>query len=160
MFRKTLFWAHLISGVIAGLVIFMMSLTGVLITYERQIENIFAHADYIPADQQRPISKPISELIEISQYENSGFSPDAVVFTNHSGAPVNLRQGRNNNALLNPYSGVEMQVGSESLENFFRAVTGWHRWFNATGDNRTTARAITGACNLIFLFLILSGIYL
>ncbi len=47
MFRKTIFWAHLISGILAGLVIFMMSLTGVLITYERQIENFFAQSDYL-----------------------------------------------------------------------------------------------------------------
>ncbi len=43
---------------------------------------------------------------------------------------------------------------------FFGAVTGWHRWFNATGDSRPAARAITGASNVAFLFLILSGIYL
>ncbi len=61
---------------------------------------------------------------------------------------------------LNPYSGEEMQVGSLALENFFGAVTGWHRWFNISGENRAIARSITGACNLIFLFLILSGIYL
>lgn len=160
MFRKAIFWAHLISGIVAGLVIFMMSFTGVLITYERQIENIFARADYIPTQQQGPTSKSIAELIEISQYRNLDFSPDTIVFTNHSGAPINLRQGRSASTLLNPYSGEEMQVGSAGLENFFRAVTGWHRWFNTSGEARSTARAITGACNLIFLFLILSGLYL
>ena len=35
--RKALFWLHLIAGSIAGLVILTMSLTGVLLTYERQI---------------------------------------------------------------------------------------------------------------------------
>ena len=160
MFRKTLFWAHLVSGVGAGLVIFMMSLTGVIIMYERQIENIFIRADYLNEDQLLPNRKSINELITISQNRNSEFTPEAVVFTNHPGAPVNLRQGRNNNLSINPYSGEEMHVGSEGLEQFFSAVTGWHRWFNKSGDSLATARAITGACNLMFLFLILSGLYL
>src|SRR5262245_31019349 len=37
LFRKVLFWCHLTVGVIAGLVILIMSVTGVLLAYERQI---------------------------------------------------------------------------------------------------------------------------
>ena len=37
LFRKVLFWSHLTVGIIGGLVILMMSVTGVLLTYERQI---------------------------------------------------------------------------------------------------------------------------
>ena len=39
-------------------------------------------------------------------------------------------------------------------------VTDWHRWLAADGDNRPTGRAITGACNLAFLFIVVSGFYL
>lgn len=160
MFRKTIFWAHLISGILAGLVIFMMSLTGVLITYERQIENFFVQSDYLVVNQRLPTAASINDLFAISRYKNPDFSPDTVVVVNHPGAPVSFRQGRSVNMQLNPYSGEEMQVGSTGLENFFSAVTGWHRWFNATGESRAFARSITGTSNLIFLFLILSGIYL
>jgi uncharacterized iron-regulated membrane protein len=37
---------------------------------------------------------------------------------------------------------------------------GWHRWFDMTGDDRSIGRAITGAGNLIFLYLLLTGLYL
>jgi uncharacterized iron-regulated membrane protein len=37
LFRKIIFWTHLPLGVTAGLVIFIMSVTGVLLTYEKQI---------------------------------------------------------------------------------------------------------------------------
>jgi uncharacterized iron-regulated membrane protein len=50
--------------------------------------------------------------------------------------------------------------GATELDAFFGAVTGWHRWFNASNENRAPWRAITGASNLAFLFLILSGVYL
>ncbi len=39
-------------------------------------------------------------------------------------------------------------------------MTDWHRWLAASGEYRTTGRAITGASNLAFLFLVLSGAYL
>ena len=35
--RRVLFWAHLAVGVCAGLMILTMSVTGVLLTYERQL---------------------------------------------------------------------------------------------------------------------------
>src|SRR5262249_57003610 len=37
LFRKVLFWCHLTAGVIAGVVVLIMSVTGVLLAYERQI---------------------------------------------------------------------------------------------------------------------------
>lgn len=36
-FRTALFWCHLVVGVTVGVVVFIMSLTGVLLAYERQI---------------------------------------------------------------------------------------------------------------------------
>ena len=35
--RKFIFWCHLAAGVFAGLVVLVMSVTGVLLMYERQI---------------------------------------------------------------------------------------------------------------------------
>ena len=49
---------------------------------------------------------------------------------------------------------------SQRTQAFFRAVTEWHRWLGAQGENHETAKAITGACNLGFLFLVSSGFYL
>src|SRR5277367_2936555 len=37
--RKTLFWIHLAIGCSAGAVVFLMSVTGVLLAYQRQITN-------------------------------------------------------------------------------------------------------------------------
>jgi len=39
-------------------------------------------------------------------------------------------------------------------------MTDWHRWLGASGGSRNTARAVTGACNLGFLFIVSSGVYL
>ena len=37
MVRSTIFWIHLVCGVAAGVVVLMMSVTGVILTYERQM---------------------------------------------------------------------------------------------------------------------------
>ena len=39
LFHKIIFWTHLLAGVIAGLVIFTMSFTGVVLMYEPQISE-------------------------------------------------------------------------------------------------------------------------
>ena len=36
-FRKILFWLHLIAGVVAGVIIFIMSATGVALAFEKEI---------------------------------------------------------------------------------------------------------------------------
>ena len=56
MFRKCLFWLHLSSGVVAGAVILMMSVTGVLLTFQPQIVD-WANREYDtvqPPYQGRP----------------------------------------------------------------------------------------------------------
>ena len=159
MFRKTLFWAHLVCGVVAGLVILMMSFTGVLLTYERQILAWAEQHHYVPeAEQQERLS--LEQLAFIARTEHQDVDASAIAVINDPGAPVTFSAGRRGGVSLNPYSGEEMETGSPGLENFFRTTTGIHRWFNMTGESRNTARAITGASNLMFLFIIFSGIYL
>lgn len=159
MFRKVLFWSHLVSGVLAGFVILMMSFTGVLLTYERQILAWAEQQDYL-TDVQNQQRLSLDQLLFITSNEHAEFSPSALLITNDPGAPVTLSAGRSGSISLNPLTGEEMETGSESLEGFFSTVTGIHRWFNLSGESRNTARAITGASNLAFLFLIFSGFYL
>jgi len=36
-FRHVIFWFHLLCGLVAGIVVFIMSITGAVLTYEKQI---------------------------------------------------------------------------------------------------------------------------
>jgi len=137
----------------------MMSLTGVLLTYERQILAWAEKSHYLGADQ---ISTKLTleQLHFIAQTRHGDISPNALVVLNDPGAPITFSAGRSGGLSLNPVTGEEMPVANESMESFFGTVTGIHRWFNQSGERRNTARAITGASNLAFLFLVLSGLYL
>ena len=50
--------------------------------------------------------------------------------------------------------------GSRGIRSFFRTVEDWHRWLGASNEHRAAARAVTGACNLGFLFLVVTGPFL
>ena len=159
MVRSTIFWIHLVSGVAAGLVVLMMSVTGVILTYERQIVA-WADRTAFPAPKPGAAKLTLEELVAAAKLHRPEFTPTTIMLRNEADAPVVLGAGRSGSLLADPYSGEVREPGAQGLRSFFSAVTGWHRWFNATGDSRATARAITGASNLAFLFLVLSGIYL
>jgi uncharacterized iron-regulated membrane protein len=159
MFRKILFWLHLTCGVTTGLVVLMMSVTGVLLAYERQILAWADHAHYAEA-APGAARQPLATLLAAAQRERPGFQPTAITLRNEPDAPVTFAAGRAGALLVDPYTAMVREAGPEGLRDFFESVEGWHRWFNTSGDSRATARAITGASNLVFLVLVLSGIYL
>lgn len=158
MFRKTIFWLHLACGVSAGLVVLMMSVTGVILTYERQVQ-VWEDRSYYAEPEAGQQMLDADQLIAASRNLEE-FEPTSLMLSSDPTAPAMLRQGRSQTQYLNPYTGQAYQPHSDSFSAFFSTVRGWHRWFNMTGDSRSSARAVTGAANLMFLFLVLSGIYL
>jgi uncharacterized iron-regulated membrane protein len=159
MFRKTLFWAHLACGVVIGLVVIMMSVTGVLLTYERQMLAWADRAAYDPP-AQGTARQPIDALLAAVELSAPDFEPSSITLPRDPRAPASVGAGRSGTVYVDAFSGRVLGQGAERLRSFFGAVTGWHRWFNASGENRAVPRAITGASNLAFLFLIASGLYL
>ena len=159
MLRKTVFWIHLTCGVAAGLIVGMMSITGVLLAFERQI---VAWADAPPrASPGAPSARlTIDQSLSALARARPDFSPTAVTLNRDPLAPLVVTAGRNRSLFVNPYSGDVAEPAGQRTRAFFEAVEGWHRWLNVAGERRAAARAVTGAANLAFLFLVLSGVYL
>src|SRR5829696_5358613 len=158
--RKIIFWCHLPVGVTAGLVILIMCVTGVLLSFEKQITSWADTRGYhaappAPDAQHLPI-----ETLITSARETRGAAPASITLKSDRGAPAEIGFGKEASLFVNPYTGTVLGEGSQKTRNFFRTVTDWHRWLGAKGENRNVARAITGACNLGFLFLVMSGFYL
>jgi uncharacterized iron-regulated membrane protein len=58
MFRTVLFWLHLVTGVVAGAVILLMCVTGVALTYEKQmLEWADRRSESVPLP---PDARPLS----------------------------------------------------------------------------------------------------
>ena len=57
MFRKVFFWSHLVVGLSVGVIVFIMSATGVLLTYEKQIiEWNDSRHSVLPLDGEQRLS--------------------------------------------------------------------------------------------------------
>lgn len=159
LIRKGIFWSHLVAGTAAGIVVLIMSVTGVLLTYQRQITS---WADtrslaVIKPDGERLSAEP---LLDRFRQRYSDFSVVSMTIASNSQSPLTITISGNRKFFVDPYTGEVLGEGSKGVRSFFRFVTDWHRWLGATGENRNAARAVTGASNLLFLFLVITGFYL
>lgn len=156
--RTTMFWCHLVLGVLGGAVILLMSATGVLLTYERQLLSL---ADGRVSIDQGGLAQrlPLGVLLDRARVAGDGASPTALTVRADASAPVTVGFGLQT-VRLNPYTGEVLADRVPGLRAFFRTVTDWHRWLALDGASRVTGRAITGASNLAFLCLVVSGCYL
>ena len=159
-FRRIIFWCHLPIGLLGGLIILIMCVTGVLLAYEKQITLWADTRNYqAPPPSSAATRLPLETLLAKAR-EARKTEPTAITLRSDVSAPADVSFGREGKLFLNTYSGAVLGEGSIGVRNFFRHVTDWHRWLGAQGENRNVARAITGACNLGFLFLVISGFYL
>ncbi len=155
MIRKTFFWLHLSLGVAAGIFIFIMAATGVLLAFERQAID-FADRDIrsvvVPNDAQ---PRPMSDLLEAVRLAGMG-EPTAIVLRNQPQAAMQFSLGRGKTVYVDPYSGAILGLSSLRAHEFFATVEQWHRSLGS----KTTGRWLTGISNLLFGALILFGLVL
>lgn len=159
MFRTVLFWTHLGSGILAGLVIFTMSVTGIVLAFERQIVAWADHAAIENAGEG-PLRLPLDEVLGAVSMHAPGVPVTAITLRADPDLPVAVALGRERVAYLSPWTGAVLGEGAPGVRKFFGFVTSFHRWFSLGEASRETARAITGVANLVFVFIILSGSYL
>lgn len=158
--RPLVFWLHLVCGVVAGGVVLVMSVTGVLLTYEKQMLAWAERPAAAAAPSPGARRLPVDALLEAARNAKPSATPATVTIRADRDAPVSVALGRDGQLLLNAYTGQVLGEGAVGLRAFFRSVTDWHRWLAASGEYRATGKAITGASNLAFLVLVVTGAYL
>ena len=158
-FRTVLFWAHLAAGAVAGIVILIMSVTGAALMYEKQmVEWADRRAWTAPADAAAALSPEL--LATRVREQRPDLEVTAITLRAIRQAPATITVPGNKALLVNPYDGNIIGEPPSGLRSFFRTMTSWHRYLALDGASRATGRLITGAANLIFLFVVLSGMYL
>lgn len=138
-FRRVVFWAHLVAGVSAGVVILMLSVTGVLLTYERQMIG-WLQAGSVDAAAADTAPMDADALARVAQGIGKGAATTLVV-SHDPTAPAVVQLGRSNTTLIDPHTGAVLQDSSESAAAFFDLVTRVHRWFALDGAARETGAA-------------------
>lgn len=158
-FRTLLFWAHLTIGVAAGVVILLMCVTGVALTYEKQMLEWADRTTVATATSGAPPLGP-EALLASAANAAGGATPTGLTLRADPAAPATVTFQGGRVLLVDRVSGQSLGEPSPGLRRFFRTMTAWHRWLALEERSRTTGRAVTGAANLGFLFIVLSGMYL
>lgn len=158
--RKLLFWMHLLTGVAIGLVVLVMSVSGVLLSYERQIVALSDTGVRVAPPPAGP-AQPSAE--RLAQALRSGLPRDVrlsrLTLKADAGAPALVSLSDGSTLLVDPYTGAVLK--KSGARAVFHAIEDVHRAL-ALGllKHRDAGTSLTGACNAAFLFLIVSGLIL
>jgi len=160
-FRKIVFWIHLTAGIAAGAVIAIMSVTGVAIAFE---EEILAWYDREVSRMPRPpAGKPrltFEELRALAQRERPDFRTTMVVVPRKPDRAYALFAGREGPLYANPFTGELRASRAHGAHEVIHLLEEWHRWLGMRDGALPVGRLITGVCNIAFLILCLTGLYL
>lgn len=158
MFRKTLFQLHWFLGISAGLILSIMGVTGALFSYEQQILKMINQDSYMVAVEDRPKLSP-EQIYSRVQQQHPDFQINSVTVAAqpNESASINIaKEGarRGLTLMVNPYN-AELLSEIKGRE-FFSFVEKLHR--NLTLG--PVGKQLTGACALILIFFVLSGLYM
>ena len=148
---------HLYLGLLFGLIFFIVCLTGMLLSFEKELTPLLWPKEHKVIVQNNPLS-----LAHISQKAESIF-PDKKLFRVEIPADpsrsIRIQYGQKKRgywyAYINPYTGDILSKGRQS-DRFFQKTLDIHRFLLVDKIGTT----ITGLSALAAFFLALSGVYL
>jgi uncharacterized iron-regulated membrane protein len=157
--RTVIFWPHLVAGIVAGVVILLMCVTGALLTYERQLiawsDSHIRSAPPSPDAARLPVESLLTRLRAL----HPELQPTALTIRSAADAPVAIAIPQRT-LYADAYSGAIIGEGTQAVRRVMAQLRAWHRWIGVSGDGRPVTRAITGWSNVLFLFIVASGFYL
>ena len=155
-FRKLLNDLHLWLGLGSGIILFLVCLSGTVLTFEKEIKSLFAEDFEVSGTQVMEIET----LAEALQQEGEVSS---VSIPSEAGKPYEFRvktspeDRRGTVFYVDQYSGEYMETKKSSLDGFFMWNFRMHRWLLL---DSAIGRPIVGVATIIFFFLALSGVVL
>lgn len=158
MFKKTLFQLHWFFGITAGLILSLMGITGAIYSYEQPILKWINQDSYVVQAETQAKLTP-AEIYQHFQKVHPEFKINSITVSPSPTTSSNINiekegERRGFTMMINPYN-AELLPDIKGRD-FFMFIQQLHR--NLTvGDS---GKQITGACTLILIFFVLSGLYL
>ncbi|OBQ57413.1 PepSY domain-containing protein [Tamlana sp. s12] len=157
-YRKQILTLHKILGLVTGVVVFVVAITGCCWAFKEEIESLYS--DYKTVEVQNLPQITVTEAQTIAQklFPNNhihgaifGKPDEAIQVIFYDREPEFYRD-----VYLNPYSGEVIQI-NDNLTGFFPFILKGHMrlWFP-----REIGEQIVGASILIFILIIISGFLL
>lgn len=158
MLKKIFFQLHWFLGISAGLILALMGVTGAIYSYEQQILKWMNPDSYTVQVENRAKLTP-AEIYQHFQTVQPDTKINSITIAADpaESSSINIaKEGarRGQNVLINPYS-AEVLPEIRGRE-FFQFIQQLHR--NLTVG--PVGKQITGACALMLIFFVLSGLYL
>ena len=165
MIRKIVFRLHLSVAAVVGVVILMMAATGVILSLEGTVTGWAERRHFVAVDRLAPPPRlPPAAIVQAAEAwgtaQGTPLTATSLRYRPHPRAPVRVDAGRELHVYVDPYRGEVLGHGPGPVERFFTAVHDLHRWFAVPSGSVRGARAVTGAVNVAFLFLLLTGPFL
>lgn len=157
-YKKNILWLHKILGLVTGVVVFIVAITGCCWAFKEEIESLYVD-DYTVEIQNAPILTPT----EVKTIGNSVFPNNTIhgsIFNNSNEAIeiifYDAKPEFYQSVFLNPYTGDVMHIENH-LSGFFSFILEGHMrlWFP-----KDIGEQIVGASILIFILIIISGFIL
>ena len=162
VFRRVNDWLHLWLGLISGIIVFIVSITGCFYAFQQEIRDALEPWRFIEARDQAFV--PPSQLLDTAHVYMPERKPTGLTYSNKEGAAAvgyhYFDQGKESFSVvfINPYTGKfirnQQQVGNGEFD-FFRFIINGHR---ALWLPYEIGRPIVGTATLIFLFMLISGL--
>ncbi len=158
MFKKFLFQIHWFLGISAGLILSIMGVTGAIYSYDQQILKWVNTDSYVVQAQSSPKLTP-AQLYQHFTTIQPEIKINSITITKDPTASsvVNIEkegERRGYNMMVNPYTAqVLPEVQGRKLLLLIQQI---HR--NLTAGE--FGKQITGACALMLIYFVLSGLYL
>ncbi|WP_205500631.1 PepSY-associated TM helix domain-containing protein [Rufibacter psychrotolerans] len=160
--RRVNDWLHLWLGLVSGIVVFIVSITGSFYAFQQEIKDALEPWRFVEAQDKAFV--PPSRLLDTAMAYMPGVKPTGLTYSNREGAAaVGFSSFANGErsftaVFMDPYTGKFLQkqqsIGQGEFD-FFRFIIDGHR---ALWLPYNIGRPIVGVCTLIFLVLLVTGL--
>ena len=155
--RKFINDIHLWMGIGSGIILFIICLTGTVLTFENEIKSVFADEAIILPKQEVVSIEEMAETLSV-EGEVMRVAIDADQTKPYKFAvKTNKTDRRGTTFLANQYTGTYVKLAPNVLDGFFMTMFKLHRWLLL---DISVGRPIVGVSTIIFLILSISGIVL
>jgi uncharacterized iron-regulated membrane protein len=159
MFRKILFWSHLTVGVTAALLVAFMAATGSLLAFEPQIMRFFERRLLESSLPQPSGCKTPGQLLSRVQQQTPKPVGTIEIFSDAS-LPAQVQFGKEEVLFVDPCTGQLLTGTASKVHDFLLAVRNLHASASLAHEEGGLLHEAKNAANLLFCFLILSGLVL
>lgn len=154
--KKFLNKVHLWTGMFVGTIIVIIALTGCIYAFQEEIKNLSQDFRFVE-NENKDFLTP-SEIVKIAQNKLPKKELHAIMYKSKSHAVSAIFYGKTYYDIIyiNPYSGKILKVNDEN-SGFFRFILDGHFYLWLPAE---IGQLVVAISTLLFLVLIISGIYL